>query len=153
MSSCGFMAYIASVLRSVSSRKKNILSQVWFISFPFLPSFFSSSLTLFPPSYPSSKEFLYFWGITFCIQIHKTNTNQYKGGAVVENLPANARDSRDMGSISGLGRFTGVEKGNPLQWFCLGNSTDRGAKPSTVHWVAKSQTWPSAHLQNNNWRF
>ena len=75
-------------------------------------------------------KYAYFRGITFCIQIHKTNTNQYKGGAVVENLPANARDSRDMGSISGLGRFTGVEKGNPLQWFCLGNP--RTEEPSRL---------------------
>ena len=62
-------------------------------------------------------KYAHFRGITesFCIQIHKTNTNRYKVGAVVENLPANARDSRDMGSIAGLGRFPGVEKGNPLQ--------------------------------------
>ena len=62
-------------------------------------------------------KYAHFRGITesFCIQIHKTNTNRYKGGAVVENLPANARDSRDMGSVSGLGRSPGVEKGNPLQ--------------------------------------
>ena len=35
-------------------------------------------------------------------------------GAVVKNLPANARDTRDMGSIPGLGRSPGVGNGNLL---------------------------------------
>ena len=34
---------------------------------------------------------------------------------VVENLPANAGDVRDMGSIPGLGRSPGEGKGYPLQ--------------------------------------
>ena len=29
----------------------------------------------------------------------------FRGGAVVKNPPANARDTRDVGSIPGLGRF------------------------------------------------
>ena len=32
------------------------------------------------------------------------------------------------------------ENGNPLQYSCLGNPTDRGAWWATVHGVAKSQT-------------
>ena len=36
---------------------------------------------------------------------------------VVKNPPANAGDSRDIGSIPGLGRFPGVGNGNPLQYF------------------------------------
>ena len=38
---------------------------------------------------------------------------------VVKNLPANAgdvRDTRDMGSIPGLGRALGEGNGNPLQY-------------------------------------
>ena len=35
---------------------------------------------------------------------------------MVKNLPANAGDSRDMGSISRSGRSTGVGNGNPLQY-------------------------------------
>ena len=46
---------------------------------------------------------------------------------VVKNLPANAGDIRDMGSIPGLGRYPGVGHGNPLQYSCLGNPMDRGA--------------------------
>ena len=38
---------------------------------------------------------------------------------VVKNLPANAGDTRDMGSIPGLGRSPGKGNGNPLQYSCL----------------------------------
>ena len=51
----------------------------------------------------------------------------FPGGAVVNNLPANAGDARDMGSIPGLGRYPGVGNDNPLQYFCLENSMDRRA--------------------------
>ena len=40
---------------------------------------------------------------------------------VVKNLPANAGDIRDMGSIPGLGRSPGEGHGNPLQDSCLEN--------------------------------
>ena len=58
-------------------------------------------------------------------------------GAVVKNPPANARD---MGSIPGLGRNTGGGNGNPLQYSCRENPTDRGALQATVHRAAKSWT-------------
>ena len=59
---------------------------------------------------------------------------------MVKNLPANAGDIRDMGSIPGLGRFPEEGHGNPLQYSCLENSMDRGAWQAIVHGVAKSQT-------------
>ena len=59
---------------------------------------------------------------------------------VVKNLPANAGDGRDPGSISGPGRSPGAGHGNPLQYSCLEIPKDRGARWSTVHGVAKSQT-------------
>ena len=49
------------------------------------------------------------------------------GGAVVKNLPANAGNTRDTGSIPGLGRSSGEGNWNPLQYSCLGNPMDRGA--------------------------
>ena len=52
---------------------------------------------------------------------------------VVKNLPASARDTRDIGSIPGLGGSPGVGNGNPLQDSCLENSIDRGTWPATVH--------------------
>ena len=51
----------------------------------------------------------------------------FPGGAVIKNLPANVGDSRDGGSIPGLGRSPGGGKGNPLQYLCLENPMDRGA--------------------------
>ena len=47
---------------------------------------------------------------------------------VVKNLPANAGDGRDAGSIPGLGRSPGKGHGNPLQYSCLENSMDRGTR-------------------------
>ena len=39
----------------------------------------------------------------------------------IKNLPANAGDARNMGSILGWGRSPGGGNGNPLQYCCLGN--------------------------------
>ena len=57
---------------------------------------------------------------------------------MVKNLPANAGDIRDVGSIPGLGRPLG--HGNPLQYSCLENTMDRGTWQAIVHGVAESQT-------------
>ena len=46
----------------------------------------------------------------------------------------------DPGSIPGVGRSPGEENGNPLQYSCLGNPTERGAWWATVPEVTKSQT-------------
>ena len=59
---------------------------------------------------------------------------------MVKNLPANAGDTRDMGSIPESGRSTGGGHGNLLQYSCLDNPMDRGASWATVHGIAKSQT-------------
>ena len=59
------------------------------------------------------------------------------GGSVVKNLPANAGDIRDLGSILGSGRSSGEGNGNPLQYSCLKNPMDRGTWWATVHGVAK----------------
>ena len=67
------------------------------------------------------------------------------GGAVVKNLPTRAGEARELGSIPGLGRSLGVGNGNPLQYSCLENPTDRGVWWATVHGVARSQTQISIH--------
>ena len=59
---------------------------------------------------------------------------------MVKNLPANARDSGDMGLPAGLGRILGGGNGNPLQYSCLESPVDRGVWRATVHRVTKSQT-------------
>ena len=59
---------------------------------------------------------------------------------VVKNLPANAGDVRDAGSIHGSGRFPGEGNDYPLQYSCLENSMVRGFGGTIVHGVAKSWT-------------
>ena len=56
---------------------------------------------------------------------------------MAKNLPANAEDERDVGSISGSGKSSGVGNGNPLQYSYLENPVDRGAWQATVHGVAR----------------
>ena len=46
---------------------------------------------------------------------------------MVKNPPANAGDTRDVGSIPGLGKSPAGGHGNPLQYSCLENPIDRGA--------------------------
>ena len=62
-----------------------------------------------------------------CLQICMCNIWGFPGGLVIKNLPANAADAGDMGSIPGLGRSPGGGNGNPLQYSCLENPIDRGA--------------------------
>ena len=57
-----------------------------------------------------------------------------------ENLPANAGDIRDAGSIPGSGRSPGGGHGNPFQCSCLENPKDRGAWQAIAHGVTQSQT-------------
>ena len=59
---------------------------------------------------------------------------------MVKNLPANAEDTRDVGSIPGLGRSPGVGNDNLLQYSCLENSMGRGVWWPRVHGVAESDT-------------
>ena len=53
-------------------------------------------------------------------------------------LMSNTQETRVL--IPRLGRSPGGGNGNPLQYSCLGNPTDRGAWPATVHGVAESWT-------------
>ena len=46
----------------------------------------------------------------------------------------------DPGSIPGWGRSPETGHGNPPQYSCLGNPTERGVWRVTVHGVAKSRT-------------
>ena len=55
-------------------------------------------------------------------------------------VKASANNAGDLGSIPGLGRYTGEGNGNPLQYSCLENPMDRRAWQATVHGVAKSRT-------------
>ena len=54
---------------------------------------------------------------------------------VIKNLPASARDARDVGSAPGSGRSPEI---GISQYSCLENPTDRGAWLATLYGVAKS---------------
>ena len=56
---------------------------------------------------------------------------------MVKNLPANAGGTRDRISIPGSERSPGVGNGNPLQYSCQENSTDRAGLQSIFHGVTK----------------
>ena len=62
-----------------------------------------------------------------------------QGALVVKNLPANAGDIRDAGSIPRSGKGGGGH-GNPCQHSCLENPMDRGAWWATLHGATKSRT-------------
>ena len=57
-----------------------------------------------------------------------------------KNLPANAGDLRDEGSIPRSGRSPGGGHSNPFQYSCLENPMDREDWQATVHRVAQSPT-------------
>ena len=77
------------------------------------------------------------------------------GDAMVKNPPANAGDARDAGSIPRLGMSPGGADGNPLQYSCLANPTDRGAWWAAGQGVTKGRTRLStcAHnVPNQRWK-
>ena len=71
---------------------------------------------------------------------------------MAKNPHANARDARNAASILGLGRSPGVGNGNPLQYYCLENSIDRGAWQATVYAVAELDTTEGLNNSNNKCR-
>ena len=88
-------------------------------------------------------------------KVHFVNTVLATGipGDSSGKAPANAGDTA---SDPGSGRSTGIGNGNPLQYSCLGNLTDRGDWQATVHGSTESdtlsdwahtQTSPGRHLQ------
>ena len=70
---------------------------------------------------------------------------------MVKNQPSNAGDKRDMGLIPGSGKFPGGGNGSPLQYLCLENSLDRGARQATDCRVRKeSDTTSVEHEQDKH---
>ena len=65
----------------------------------------------------------------------------FPGGSVVKNMPGNAGEAGDAGSIPESGISPGVGNSDPLQYSCLENPMDRGAWQATVSpWGGQNQT-------------
>ena len=62
---------------------------------------------------------------------------------MIKIMPANIREARDMGLISG----SGGGNSNPFQYSFQENPMSKGAWRATVHGVAKSQAQLSTHSQ------
>ena len=68
------------------------------------------------------------------------------------NSTRNAGDTRDLGSIPELGRFSGGEQrtgGYSLQYSCLGKSTDRGTWQAP--WGRKEYTHTHTHTHTHTY--
>ena len=64
----------------------------------------------------------------------------FPSGSVVKDLPANAGEIGEAGSVPGWGRSHGGGNGNPLHYSCLENPVDRGAWRAAVPGVTESDT-------------
>ena len=69
-------------------------------------------------------------------------TTGFPDSTAVKNLPAEAGDSGDAGSIPGSGRSPGGGNDNPLQHSCLGNPTDIGTWQATDRGAEKESDMP-----------
>ena len=81
----------------------------------------------------------------------------FSGGTSGKELPANAGDRRNVGSVPGLGRSPGEVNSNPLQYSCLENPMDRRAWWAIV-WGRKESdateaTYhaPTFHVENHEY--
>ena len=62
-----------------------------------------------------------------------TGMNGFPGGTSGKEPPCQCRRHKRLGLIPGSGRSAGGRHGNPLQYSCLENPTDRGVWRATVH--------------------
>ena len=65
------------------------------------------------------------------VTIHQ-NIMDFPGGS---DGKVSAYNVGDLGSIPGLGRSSGEGNGNPVEYSCLENPMDRGARYLTLHEV------------------
>ena len=65
----------------------------------------------------------------------------FPGGSVVKNPFADTRAAGDAASIAGPGTSPGGGQVNLLQYSCLENPVDRGARWASGHGVTESRTW------------
>ena len=86
------------------------------------------------------KEFGFLISLTSHIMSAKYKRLFFQGLLGGSDGKESALNAGDPDLIPGLGRSTEVGHGNPLQYYCLENSMDRGVGQATAHGVAKSWT-------------
>ena len=69
----------------------------------------------------------------------------FPGGAVVKYPPSNSGVTGNLGSVSALGRSPAGGNGNPLQYSCQDNPTDRGAWWASLWSCKESGTTKHTH--------
>ena len=69
---------------------------------------------------------------------HSSILGAFQMALEVKSLPANSGDLRDVGSTSGLKKFSGGGHGNPLQYSCLENPRDGGVWWAAICGIAQS---------------
>ena len=74
------------------------------------------------------------------LELQIKEMEKYKLRISGSDSKASAHSVGDLGSIPGLGRSPGEGNGNPLQYSCLEDSTDREAWQAIVHGFTKSWT-------------
>ena len=71
-------------------------------------------------------------------------------GSMVKNLPANAGEARDVGSVPGSERSPGVGNYDPLQYSCLENPHGQRSLVGYSLWSCKvGHDWASAHTHTH----
>ena len=100
-----------------------------------------------------TKPMYFILGKVFSVPIIVTVYPLFWGhsGSAGKECTCSVENTGDTGSISALGRSPGEGNDNPLQYFCLENSMDRGAWRATVPWGLKRVSheqvaeWLSTH--------
>ena len=121
-----------------------VFTYIHFILLPYCNSWASSTMLMqvyrgehHPCLFPDYRERAEYFTIIYNVD----RTSQV--ALVVKNLPANAGDLKYAVSIPGLGLCPGGGDSNPLQYFCLEDSMDRGVWWAAAQWMGKSWTWLS----------
>ena len=76
-------------------------------------------------------------------------TSNYEASQMAQRVKDPPANAEDPGSIPESGRFPGERNGNPLQYSCLENSTDRGAWWATVHRITEWDTTEQLSLHTH----
>ena len=84
------------------------------------------------------------WAAVYEVTQSRTQLKWLSSSNSGKESPCQCRRRQRFGFSPGSGRSPGVWSGNPLQYSCLENSMDRGAKWATVHGITKN--WACTYI-------